>query len=155
MVRDVACLRLGHNDQSHRGHQCSETMLTGESRFHISSPLRIEPGYLMTGSKWVDHWTSGTVCECEEIACYAQYLYIFTWIWILTFGILFRIGSPDPDPTPLSVQAANVIIKLGNGNTKHGQFDRSKSKSEKCFGFDSSYLVQQLSEYQKLLLPIQ
>jgi hypothetical protein len=22
----------------------------------------------MTGSKWVDHWTSGTVCECSEIA---------------------------------------------------------------------------------------
>jgi hypothetical protein len=22
----------------------------------------------MTGSKWVDHWTSGTVYECSEIA---------------------------------------------------------------------------------------
>jgi hypothetical protein len=22
----------------------------------------------MTGSKWVDYWTSGTVCECSEIA---------------------------------------------------------------------------------------
>ncbi len=37
MVRDEACLRRGHNDQSRRGHQCSETTLTGESRFHIST----------------------------------------------------------------------------------------------------------------------
>ncbi len=42
--------------------------LAGESRFHISTPLGIEPGSLMTGSKRVDHWTSGTVCECSEIA---------------------------------------------------------------------------------------
>ncbi len=31
--------RRGHNDQSRRGHQSSETTLTGESRFHISTPL--------------------------------------------------------------------------------------------------------------------
>jgi hypothetical protein len=43
-------------------------MLTEESWFHISTPLGIEPRSLMTGSKWVDHWTSGTVCECSEIA---------------------------------------------------------------------------------------
>jgi hypothetical protein len=45
---------------------CSETSLTGESRFHISTvhtPLGIEPGSLMTGSKRVDHWTSGTMYE--------------------------------------------------------------------------------------------
>ncbi len=47
---------------------CSKTTLTGESQFHISTPLGIEPGPLMTGSKRVDHWTSGTVCECSEIA---------------------------------------------------------------------------------------
>ncbi len=48
---------------------CSETTLTRESRFHISTPLGIEPGYLMTGSKRVDHWTNpGTVYECCEIA---------------------------------------------------------------------------------------
>ncbi len=39
MVWDEAFLRQGHNDQSRRGHQSSETMLTGESRFHISTPL--------------------------------------------------------------------------------------------------------------------
>jgi hypothetical protein len=31
-------------------------------------PLGIEPGSLMTGSKGVNHWTSGTVYECSEIA---------------------------------------------------------------------------------------
>ncbi len=67
-VGDEARLRLGHNDQSHRGHQCSETMLTEESRFHISTPLGIEPGSLMTGSKGLTHWISEAVCECSEIA---------------------------------------------------------------------------------------
>jgi hypothetical protein len=43
--------------------RCSETTLTGESRFHISIPLGIEPGSHMTGSKRVDHWTSGNVYE--------------------------------------------------------------------------------------------
>jgi hypothetical protein len=46
---------------------CSETTLTGVSRFHISIPLGIEPISLMTGSKRVDHWTSGTVYGCSEI----------------------------------------------------------------------------------------
>jgi hypothetical protein len=35
---------------------CSETLLTGEFQFHISTLLGIEPGSLMTGSKRVDHW---------------------------------------------------------------------------------------------------
>ncbi len=43
-------------------------MPTGESHFHRTIPLGIEPGPLMTGSKWVDHWTSGNVSECSEIA---------------------------------------------------------------------------------------
>jgi hypothetical protein len=47
---------------------CSETMPTGESRFHIGTPLGIEPGSLMMGSKRLDYWTSGTVYECSEIA---------------------------------------------------------------------------------------
>jgi hypothetical protein len=46
--------------------------LTGESWFHISTPLEIEPGSLMTGSKRVDHWTSGTAYECSEIAGSSQ-----------------------------------------------------------------------------------
>jgi hypothetical protein len=43
-------------------------MLTGESRYLVSTPLGIEHRSLMTGSKRVDHWTSGTVYECSEIA---------------------------------------------------------------------------------------
>ncbi len=43
-------------------------MLAGESRFYTSIPLGIEPRSLMTGSKWVDHWTSGTVYESSEIS---------------------------------------------------------------------------------------
>jgi hypothetical protein len=68
MVWDEARLRRGNHDQSCRGHQCSETMLTGGSRFHMSTPLVIEPGSLMTGSKHVNQWTSGTVYERSEIA---------------------------------------------------------------------------------------
>ncbi len=49
-------------------------MLTGESQFHMNTPLGIEPGSLQTESKWVDHWTSGTVCECSEIAGSPQYI---------------------------------------------------------------------------------
>ncbi len=69
MVRDKACLRQGHrNDQSRWGHQCSETTLTGESRFHISPPGGFEPRSLVTGSKRVVHWTSETWWELSEIA---------------------------------------------------------------------------------------
>jgi hypothetical protein len=55
----------GHNDQSRWGHQCSETTLTGESRFHLSTPLGIEPRSLMTGSE-----TGGPLelFVCSEIA---------------------------------------------------------------------------------------
>ncbi len=53
---------------SRRGHQCCETTLTGESRFHISTPLGFEPGSLVTGSKQVVHWTSETWWEWSEIA---------------------------------------------------------------------------------------
>ncbi len=43
-------------------------MLTGESRFHISTSQWTESRFLITTSKWVDHWTIGNVCECSEIA---------------------------------------------------------------------------------------
>jgi hypothetical protein len=43
------------DDQSRRGHQCSETTLTGESRFHISTPRGFEPVTLVAGSKQ-DQW---------------------------------------------------------------------------------------------------
>jgi hypothetical protein len=47
---------------------CSETTLTGESWFHISTPLGIEPGSLMTGSKGLTQWTNETVYKCSEIS---------------------------------------------------------------------------------------
>jgi hypothetical protein len=83
-VRDEARLRRGHNDQSCQGHQCSETMLTGESRFHISTPLGIEPGSLIMGSTRVDYWTSGTVYESSEIAGSPHYPAV---LWV-PLGIL-------------------------------------------------------------------
>ncbi len=63
-----AGLRRGHNELLHRSQQCSKTTLTVESPFHISTPLGIEPGSLMMGSKGLTHYTSETVCECSEIA---------------------------------------------------------------------------------------
>ncbi len=36
--------------------------------FHISTPLGIELGSLITGSKWVVHWTSEKWLEGSEIA---------------------------------------------------------------------------------------
>jgi hypothetical protein len=44
--------------KTRQGNQCSDTTLTGESRFHISTPLGIEPRSLMTGSKQFpqDQW---------------------------------------------------------------------------------------------------
>ncbi len=58
-VRDEACLRWGHNNQSRRGHQCSETTLTGESQFHISTPqgfwTRVPYDGNQTGSP-LDQW---------------------------------------------------------------------------------------------------
>ncbi len=71
-VQDKARLRRGDNDQSLRGHQYSKTTLTGESRFHTSTPLGIEPESLMMGSKQVVHWTSKTWCECSESASSPQ-----------------------------------------------------------------------------------
>ncbi len=69
MVQDKVCLRRGHDDQSRQGHQCSETMLTEESWFHISTPL----GILNLGPLWREanrlvHWTSETWWESCEIA---------------------------------------------------------------------------------------
>jgi hypothetical protein len=61
--------------QSCRGHQCSKTMLTGESSFHISTPLGIEPRSLMAGSKGLTHWASETVYEGSEIAGPPQLLF--------------------------------------------------------------------------------
>ncbi len=69
MVRDKARLRRSHrNDPSRWGHQCSDTTLTGESRFHKVPSWGFEPRFLVTGSKRVVHWTSETWWEWSEIA---------------------------------------------------------------------------------------
>ncbi len=81
----------------------SDTTLTGESQFHISNPLRFEPRSLITGSKRVDHWTSGTVYECSEIAGSPQvydcpYLVIsisFVFMIKLMSHIIHRPHAPN------------------------------------------------------------
>jgi hypothetical protein len=67
MVRDKAGLRQGHNDQSRRDTNVADNAIRRIPVAH-KYPLGIEPGSLMTGSKQVDHWTSGTVYESSEIA---------------------------------------------------------------------------------------
>jgi hypothetical protein len=110
-VRDEALLRWGHNDQSRQGHQCSKTTLIGETQFHISTPLGIEPRSLMMGSKWVDHWTSGTVYECSEIkeTCNEEtltngpavqqdfLLYCFPMVTFYEDGKLLLFNFPEPN----------------------------------------------------------
>ncbi len=60
-LRDEARLRRGHNEQSRRDHLYSETTLTGESRFHISTPRGLNPG----PSWWeADGWTTWPVELC-------------------------------------------------------------------------------------------
>jgi hypothetical protein len=72
MVRDEASLRQGQQDK-----------LTGESQFHLGTPLGIEPGSRMKGSKQVDHWTSGTVRECDATAGSPQWDILYARIWWL------------------------------------------------------------------------
>ncbi len=62
-ARDEDCHRWGHNDQSRWGHQCSETTLIGESRFHISTP---PTRGLNLGPSWweANRWTTGPVELC-------------------------------------------------------------------------------------------
>jgi hypothetical protein len=79
-VRDEAHLRQGHNDKSRQSHQCSKTTLTGESQFQISTPLGIEPGSLMMGSKRKDHYIFLCRLECAytiissvSVSEYVQY----------------------------------------------------------------------------------
>ncbi len=61
---------------------CSETKLTGESRFHTSTPRGFEPGSLVMGSKQVVHWTSETWWESSEIAGSRQNSFCY---WTLLF----------------------------------------------------------------------
>ncbi len=77
---------------------CSKTTLKGESQFHISIPLEIEPRSLMMGSIQVTHWTSGTVYEWSEIAGSPQ-------------------GSPQ-QPTMLIVNQKEDLQRVWNRDRK-------------------------------------
>jgi hypothetical protein len=59
--------------ESRRGHQCSETTLTGGSWFHISTPLGIWTRVSHDGSKRAVYWTSETWWEWSEISGSPQY----------------------------------------------------------------------------------
>jgi hypothetical protein len=100
-------LRQGHNDQSHQDHRCTDTMLTGESRFHISTPLGIEPGSFTTGR---NGWTTGQVELCmnavrlqalHSIGYWAAYALI--WFGSCDLPCTPRVAAPPPTaPTPAS-----------------------------------------------------
>ncbi len=61
------------DDQSRRGHQCSVTTLTGESRFHISPPGDLNLWPLWREANRLVYWTSETWWESCEIAGSPQY----------------------------------------------------------------------------------
>jgi hypothetical protein len=69
---DEACLRGGQNDQSCRGHHCSKTTPTGESRFHISTPQGIWTQVPCDGKQTGNPLASETWWECSEIAGSSQ-----------------------------------------------------------------------------------
>ncbi len=85
-VWDEAHLRRGHNDQSRRGHQCSETLLTGESRFHISTSLGIEPRSLITGSKGLTQPTGPVRLCMNAVRLQALHSTIINFTSHLTWG---------------------------------------------------------------------
>ncbi len=86
MVWDEARLRRGHNDQSRRGHLCSETTLTEESWFHISTPWGLNPGPhdgKQTGSP-LDQWDMvWTLSNCRLSTNLQIFPLKYLWIYFL------------------------------------------------------------------------
>ncbi len=76
---DKARLRRGHSDQSRRGHQCRETSLTGESQFHISTPLeiwtRVPCDGKQTGSP-LDQWDMVGMEWDRRLSTQQRFLYL-------------------------------------------------------------------------------
>ncbi len=94
-VWDKARLRRGHNDQSCRGHQCSETTITGESCLH-----KYLPGDWTwvphNGKQRVTHWTS------ETIGMYEWDCRLCTYLNFSSEAVLFHI-LPRVYPSSLLV----------------------------------------------------
>ncbi len=91
-------------------------------RFHISTPLGIEPGSLMLGSKRVDHWTSGTVYECSEIAGSPQgcgfqtdiFTLESTWQYIIEYALQLEaeLYTAQTQPRKLCICGTDRQVKL-------------------------------------------
>jgi hypothetical protein len=65
--------------------------LTGESQFHISTPLGIEPGSLMTGSKG---WPTGPVRLCmNAVRLQALHNRVIISDFLTTFEISWTINN--------------------------------------------------------------
>ncbi len=78
---------------------CSKTTLAGESQFHVSTPLGIEPRSFMTGIKR----TSGSVYESNQIVGSPQYpLYSYSG---------FKPSAMPPPPPNYSL----VLLQVDKG----------------------------------------
>jgi hypothetical protein len=92
-VRDEALLRRGHNDdQSRRGHQCSKTLLTGESRFHLSTPREIWTQVPCDGKQRVsplDQWDMVRLEWDCRLSTTDSYWYMCTFTYI-SMSSLFK-----------------------------------------------------------------
>jgi hypothetical protein len=76
----------------------------------VSTPLGIEPRSLMTGSKRVDHWTSGSVYECSEIAGSLQYcIILFLSDKLFDCSAIFNSARKVVEPFYVSRCFANCL----------------------------------------------
>jgi hypothetical protein len=100
MVASVAasCFPISYDQSPLPG--CSEITLTGEFQFHISTPLGIEPGSLMTGSKGLTHCSeiAGSPQAADSGSCIkwnrtaGSYLSCEDW---LIYPVAFRMSKVD------------------------------------------------------------
>jgi hypothetical protein len=84
----------------------------------------------MTGSKWVDHWTSGTVCECSEIAGspqgYGFQTDIFTlestWQYTIEYALQLEaeLYTTQTQPRKCSICGTDRQVNL-NKTTAYGR----------------------------------
>jgi hypothetical protein len=97
MLRDEARLRRGHrNDQSRWGHQCSETTLTGESWFHLSTPQGIWTGVPCDGKQTgspLNQWDMVIMQALHNLMLrpIQPYFYLTYFLHIIYFNTLLCI----------------------------------------------------------------